>query len=114
MKEIAKNLLQLIRTPNSQNTANWGQFEFPKEVEAFMDYVYNSGIWDGDYHDKLKELEKTNPKKMTLEDLHTYFTAIVCIERSFGGFLEQNTYDGTLEKLLVRYLELTKEETNRT
>ena len=109
MKEIAIGLLAFIHETNTSGRAEWDVF--PRPVQVFVDYVYNSGIWDGAFREKLKALESMKPSGMSLSDLNSYFTAIVCIERSFGGFVEQKTYDGTLEALLTRYLELTGEGT---
>ena len=108
MKEIAIALRQFIQDTNHEGRKEWDVF--PAPVRAFIDYVYNSGIWDGSFREKLKKLESMNVSEMTMPDLNSYFTAIVCIERSFGGYVEQNAYDGTLEALLQRYLELTKED----
>lgn len=104
MREIATELLHFIHKTNVSESVEWNVF--PKAVRTFIDYVYNSGIWDGEFRGKLKTLESMQPSEMAMSDLHSYFTAIVCIERSFGGFIEQKTYDGTLAALLTRYLEL--------
>ena len=110
MREIANNLLRYIRESNSPDREGWKQYHYPDEVVAFIDYVYEGGIWDADHRGKLGDLQNMDAADMTLSDLYSYFTSIVCIERSYHGFVEQNAYDGTLEKLLKRYLELTKEE----
>ena len=105
MREIAAELLHFIHENNVPGRIEWSVF--PKAVHAFIDFVYNGGIWDGEFRGKLKTLESMRPSEMAMSDLHSYFTAIVCIERSFSGFIEQKTYDGTLAALLTRYLYLT-------
>lgn len=107
MVAIAQELLQFILETKDKERVSWD--EFPAPVWAFISFVYNGGIWDHSFREKLSALKTMKVSDMCLDDVFAYFTAIVAIERSFNGFVEQNAYDGTLEALLHRYLELVKE-----
>lgn len=101
MKEIAK--AYLAQCPD--NITPWTQNETTRSLVRF---VYEGGIWDGDFRDKMPEIIKKNILSLTLDDIYTYLTAIVCGERTDEGLLDARIADGTLEKLLRRFLEVTE------
>lgn len=108
MKDIVQDLLEYIRNTNTEGRERWGRFSFPPAPTAFLNAVYNFGIWDGDHLEKRETLLKADISILSLADIFSCFTAIIATERCFNGFYEQCAYDGILEKLLVRYLDLTK------
>ena len=108
MRQAAIDLLTYIQKTDLPSRQEWERL--PAAAKAFLMEVYDSGIWDPDFFAKRQKLESADIGKMPLSDVYTYFTAIIATERTFSGFYEQKAYDGTLEKLLVRYLGLTKEE----
>ena len=111
MKEIAERTLEYIQSAKDEPGTSPETCSFPKPVYDFICMVYDSGIWDSNFLDKRKSLEKADLSRISLEDVYSYFTAIVAIERCFSGFVEQKICDGTLEQLLIRYLNLIGEET---
>ena len=111
IRETVILLLDYIRAIKAEPHNPHAADAFSEAIDAFARMVYDSGIWDENYRAKLKSLEKADLSRISLEDVYSYFTAIVAIERCFSGFVEQKICDGTLEQLLIRYLNLIGEET---
>lgn len=101
MKEIAQKVLAI---PMNSYTY-WNKYTDMKEL---VDYVYESGIWDSDFRDKISDLKKKNIKTLTLSEVYTYLTAIVCTERTNEGILDKLMLDGTISAVLRRYLEVVE------
>lgn len=110
IRETVILLLDYIRAIKAEPHNPHAADAFSEAIDAFARMVYDSGIWDENYRAKLKSLEKADLSRISLEDVYSYFTAIVAIERCFRGFIEQKLWDGTLEQLSIRYLDLTREE----
>ena len=109
-RETVILLLDYIRAMKAEPHNPHATDTFSEPIDAFARMVYDSGIWDENYRAKLKSLEQADLSKISLEDVYSYFTAIIAIERCFSGFIEQKLWDGTLEQLSIRYLDLTQED----
>lgn len=110
IRETVILLLDYIRAMKAEPHNPHATDTFSEPIDAFARMVYDSGIWDENYRAKLKSLEQADLSKISLEDVYSYFTAIIAIERCFSGFIEQKLWDGTLEQLSIRYLDLTQED----
>ena len=84
---------------------------FPAPIEELHRFVYDGGLWDGDFRKHYPQIKTKPIMELTLQEVYTVLTYIVCTERCNEGFIEHNMQNGTLEALLTRYLELVKEDT---
>lgn len=101
MREIAKALL-------AQCPSNPTPWQKNKTAHDLLDYVYNSGIWDVDFLDKIDGLMKKNISELSEKEIYTYLTFIMGRERIDEGLYDVMITNGTIEKLLRRYLEVTE------
>ena len=109
MKKIAERCLDYLQHQYDPKESIGSVF--PAPIEELHRFVYDGGIWDGNFR-KNYPLIKTKPvMELTLQEVYTFLTYIVCTERCNEGFIEHNMQNGTLEALLTRYLVLAKEET---
>ena len=105
MKEIAREYLK-----KDHDAAGTSVHGFPdQECEALHRFVYHGGIWDAHARKKYPVIRLKKPSEWTLDDIYAYLTFIVLTERTQEGCFEAHIKDGTINRLLERYLELEGE-----
>lgn len=108
MKEIAKRYLDYLR--HQYDPKVYIGDCFPAPINELHRFVYNGGIWDGAFRTNYPVVKDKPIIALTLQEVYTHLTYIICTERCNEGFIEHNMRNGVLEALLQRYLELTKED----
>lgn len=101
MKDIARDYL--AQCP--MNTTPW---LYNDAASRLLEYVYSSGIWDRDYQMKSAEIRKKKISTLTENEIYTYLTVIIGGDRINEGLYDDSIANGTIEKLLRRYLEVTQ------
>lgn len=110
MYSIAKAFLDYLETADVKNDPEWEQFHFPAPAEAFLNRVYEHDIWNGDFRKEFDTIRTKKVRDLTVPELYTYFTAIVCTERTYSGFFYEQSANGTLKALLEQYIQLCNTE----
>lgn len=100
LSQIAKRFLNRAQS----ETSHWEAIPEAVELSTF---VYNGGIWVADYKSRIHDFRAKKPEDMGVDEIYAYLTAVVAQERIWGSF-GCCLKDGTLDKLLTRYLELAK------
>ena len=99
MKDMAKAIVQ-----KTEMTIPWNQNELARSL---LEYVYGSGIWDSEFIGKRQALLKKNISTLTQAEIFTYLTVIIAGDRVNEGYYDEKLLDGTIKKLMKRYLEVT-------
>ena len=86
--------------------ATW---EEDSDAVALVDCIHTDEIWVKDYNAHIQTVRAKKIDELGISEIHTYLTAIVAKERSWGTF-SRFASDGTLDQLLTRYLALCEED----
>ena len=78
----------------------------PEAFELF-DFIYNGGVWVKNYGEQIKTIQAKKIHDLSLDEVYTYLTALAAKERVWGTF-GYAISEGTMDKLLTRFLELAK------
>lgn len=108
MREIAMRCLDYLQ--HEYDPKEYIGADYPDSIEELHRFVYDGGIWDGEFRRHYPVIKDKPIMELTLQELFTVLTYIICTERCNEGFIEHNLRNGTMEALLMRYLELTKED----
>lgn len=76
------------------------------EVEELFRFIYHGGIWDAHAREKYPTVRAKQPPEWTLDDIYAYLTCIALADRTVDGFFNDRVNDGTVARLLERYLQL--------
>lgn len=79
-------------------------------IFTLMKAVYAPEVWDASFRDTIESLLKKAIEEMTAEEVHTYLTYIMCMDRTNEGCLDFHIENGVIAQLCNRYLELEKEK----
>ena len=102
MREIAERFLQA-----EHKESLWQNDQTAVEL---LEYVYNGGIWDRQHKERIMQIRDKPFDTLALQEVYTYLTAIIGGERINEGLYDRMIQNGTIEKLLERYLVLTEAE----
>ena len=111
MYAVAKAFLHYLNTTNVSEDKAW-EVDFPKPAYTFLERVYEQDVWDGEFREKISAVRAKNISDLSISEIYTYFTAIICAERVCGGFFEEHAENGVLKELLERYISLCDEKEN--
>lgn len=107
MKDVAIRLLDYFSIEdNVRDLKNRLSFTPPDVIKDFIRRFYDLELNDLDYQSKIEGLFNRDIQTLDISEVYTYITGIIRIDRMCGGFIYQNIEDGTMQKLLKRYLEL--------
>lgn len=90
-------------------------YEVP-EVRELITFFCDEGradVWVDDYNAHINEIwaKRDEIESMNMREVFTYLTILIDGERIWG-LLESGIKDGTVDRLLARYLELVREGEN--
>ena len=102
MREIAERFLR-----EEHKQAIWQQDQAAVDL---LHYVYHGGIWDPHHKERILQIRDKPCSILTLEEVYTYLTAVIGSERINEGLYDRMIQNGTIGKLLERYLALTEEK----
>ena len=75
-----------------------------------LEYVYSGGVWDRQHKERIMQIRDKPFDTLALQEVYTYLTAIIGGERINEGLYDRMIQNGTIAKLLERYLALTEAE----
>ena len=99
MTEIARRFLN-----RSQRAAAY--WEAIPEAVALFQIIHSESIWAADYNSRIQAVRSKKIEDLSLDEIRAYLTAAAAKERSWGAY-SRCVADGTIDRLLTRYLELT-------
>ncbi len=103
MRDLAKRFLEA----NHKET-HWANDPTAKEL---LEYAYSGGMpWDRNRLEKIGEVVKKPISVLSLDEVFLYLTSIIGRDRICEGLYDEMIQNGTIAKLLERYLVLTAGE----
>lgn len=85
-------------------------FEYCDTANELMNALYDSSLWKGDFREDIERIRKQKIARLTMDEVLTYFTFIVCTERTQNGCFDHHIQNGTVVRLLKQYVALYEQE----
>lgn len=99
MKNICRDYIE----SHDNRVTPWTRNE---QASRLVRYIYEGTLWDSRYREKIRSILDKDIDDLTVPEIGTYLTFIVATDRTNDGCIDAHIENGTVLKLLTRYLEL--------